>query len=117
MPSTQAGVHDARNPGETELGFAALGFRLPGVCDAAPHLRKPSPCGLLQLADAYRAEEIVFAGDTRDDAQTRAARAQDPQEDVRSSFKGLAHGKRGPGRRPSGLMAAGSATLRHARRP
>ena len=68
-----------RNPGEAAMGFEVLGFELPGVTDAAPHLRKPSPCGLLQLADAYRAQEIVFAGDTRDDAQTlRLARELRP---------------------------------------
>jgi len=68
-----------RNPFEASLGFEVLGFTLPGVTDAAPHLRKPSPCGLLQLADAYRADEIVFAGDTRDDATTlRRARELRP---------------------------------------
>ena len=68
-----------RNPGEAAMGFEVLGFELAGVTDAAPHLRKPSPCGLLQLADAYRAQEIVFAGDTRDDAQTlRLARELRP---------------------------------------
>ena len=44
-----------------------------------PHLRKPEPAGLLQLADAFRAEEIVFAGDTIDDARClRAAAALRP---------------------------------------
>jgi len=57
-----------RPPEELELAWKVLGFTLPAVCDAAPHLRKPEPAGLLQLADAFRAEEIVFAGDTVDDA-------------------------------------------------
>ena len=35
--------------------------RLPAA-EAAPHLRCPSPCGLLQLADEFRAVEIVFSG-------------------------------------------------------
>ena len=75
-----AAVLTGRNPGELELGFRALGFRLPGVSDSAPHLRKPCPGGLLQLADAFRAEEIVFAGDTRDDAQAlRLAREARPE--------------------------------------
>jgi phosphoglycolate phosphatase-like HAD superfamily hydrolase len=52
-----------------------LGFQLPAVCDAAPHLRKPEPAGLLQLADAFRAEEILFAGDTVDDARCLRAAA------------------------------------------
>jgi len=57
-----------RPPEELELAWRVLGFQLPAVCDAAPHLRKPEPAGLLQLADAFRAEEIVFVGDTVDDA-------------------------------------------------
>ena len=53
---------------------------LRAVCDAAPHLRKPEPAGLLQLADAFRAEEILFAGDTVDDAGClRAAAALRPE--------------------------------------
>ena len=74
-----------RNPAELELGLRVLGFRLPAVADSAPHLRKPRPGGLLQLADAFQAEEIVFAGDTRDDAQAlRLARAARP--DLRWRF-------------------------------
>jgi histidinol-phosphate aminotransferase len=57
-----------RPPEELALAWRVLGFQLPAVCDAAPHLRKPEPAGLLQLADAFRAEEILFAGDTVDDA-------------------------------------------------
>jgi len=64
-----------RPPEELELAWHVLGFRLPAVCDAAPHLRKPEPAGLLQLADAFRAEEICFAGDTIDDARCLRAAA------------------------------------------
>ena len=72
-------VLTGRNYEEMESGFEVLGFRLPAVADGAPHLRKPMPGGLLQLADAFQAEEIVFVGDTRDDAQAlRAAREARP---------------------------------------
>ena len=72
-------VLTGRNYEEMEWGFNSLGFRLPGVADGGPHLRKPCPGGLLQLADAYQAEEIVFVGDTRDDAQAlRLAREARP---------------------------------------
>ncbi len=57
-----------RPPEELLMAFEVLGWRLPAIADAGPHLRKPSPSGLLQLADAFRAESITFAGDTRDDA-------------------------------------------------
>jgi len=73
-------VLTGRPPEELELAWRVLGFRLPAVCDAAPHLRKPEPAGLLQLADAFRAEEILFAGDTVDDARClRAAAALRPE--------------------------------------
>lgn len=69
-----------RPPEELDLAWRVLGFRLPGLCDSAPHLRKPEPGGLLQLADAFRAGEILFAGDTRDDAGClRAAAALRPE--------------------------------------
>lgn len=69
-----------RPPEELSLAWKVLGFELPGLCDSAPHLRKPEPGGLLQLADAYRAEEILFVGDTRDDATClRAAAALRPE--------------------------------------
>ena len=72
-------VLTGRNYEELETGFGVLGFRLPGVADNAAHLRKPLPGGLLQLADAFQAEEIVFVGDTRDDAQAlRGAREARP---------------------------------------
>ena len=68
-----------RPPEELDLAWQVLGFRLPAVCDSAPHLRKPEPAGLLQLAEAFRAEEVLFAGDTRDDAGAlRAAQAIRP---------------------------------------
>ena len=57
-----------RPPEELIMAFEVLGWKLPAIADAAPHLRKPSPSGLLQLADAFRAESITFVGDTRDDA-------------------------------------------------
>ncbi len=57
-----------RPPEELLMAFEVLGWQLPAIADAAPHLRKPSPSGLLQLADAFRAESITFVGDTRDDA-------------------------------------------------
>jgi len=73
-------VLTGRPPEELELAWRVLGFRLPAVCDAAPHLRKPEPAGLLQLADAFRAEDILFAGDTVDDAKClQAASALRPE--------------------------------------
>ena len=64
-----------RPPEELGLAWRVLGFELPGLCDSAPHLRKPEPAGLLQLADAFRAEQILFVGDTRDDATCLRAAA------------------------------------------
>jgi phosphoglycolate phosphatase-like HAD superfamily hydrolase len=73
-------IFTGRPPEEMPLAEKVLGFQLPTVCDFAPHLRKPLPCGLLQLADAFRAQEVVFAGDTRDDATClRTAREQRPE--------------------------------------
>ncbi|WP_243286022.1 aminotransferase class I/II-fold pyridoxal phosphate-dependent enzyme [Geothrix terrae] len=69
-------VLTGRPPEELDLAWKVLGFSLPAVCDAAPHLRKPEPSGLLQLADAFRAEEVVFAGDTVDDARCLRAAAE-----------------------------------------
>lgn len=81
-------VLTGRNYDELETGFGVLGFRLPAVADGAPHLRKPMPGGLLQLADAFQAEQIVFVGDTRDDAQAlRAAREARP--DLVWTFAGV----------------------------
>lgn len=77
-----------RPPEELELAWRVLGFQLPAICDAAPHLRKPEPAGLLQLADAFRAEDILFAGDTIDDARClRAAAALRPE--LRWRFAGI----------------------------
>ena len=80
LPELQATGWDlailtGRPPEELDLAWRVLGFQLPAVCDAAPHLRKPEPAGLLQLADAFRAEEIVFVGDTVDDARCLQAAA------------------------------------------
>ncbi|HJV48295.1 MAG TPA: aminotransferase class I/II-fold pyridoxal phosphate-dependent enzyme [Geothrix sp.] len=81
-------VLTGRPPEELGLAWRVLGFQLPAVCDAAPHLRKPEPAGLLQLADAFRAQTILFAGDTVDDAGClRAAASQRPELDWR--FLGL----------------------------
>lgn len=68
-----------RPPEELVMAFDVLGWKLPALADSAPHLRKPSPAGLLQLADAFRATHVTFVGDTRDDAAALAsARALRP---------------------------------------
>ena len=69
-------VLTGRPPEELTLAWRVLGFELPGLCDSAPHLRKPEAGGLLQLADAFRAEEVLFVGDTRDDATCLRAAAR-----------------------------------------
>jgi len=75
-------IFTGRPPDELLLAFQVLGFRLPAVSDAAPHLRKPRPEGLLQLADAFRASRVIFVGDTCDDASAlRGARALCPDVD------------------------------------
>lgn len=77
-----------RPPEELVMAFDVLGWRLPAIADSAPHLRKPEPAGLLQLADAFRAQEVTFVGDTRDDAAAlRAARAARP--DLAWRFAGV----------------------------
>ncbi len=77
-----------RPPEELDLAWRVLGFTLPAIADAAPHLRKPEPSGLLQLVDAFRAEEVVFVGDTRDDAAAlRSARTLRPE--YRWTFAGV----------------------------
>lgn len=68
-----------RPPEELAMAFEVLGFELPAVCDSAPELRKPRPDGLWILAERFRAEAVIFAGDTRDDATALcAARAARP---------------------------------------
>ena len=72
-------IFTGRPPAELAMGFEVLGFRLPAVTDSAPHLRKPRPEGLIQLADSYRAGQVTFVGDTCDDAAALAsARALRP---------------------------------------
>lgn len=78
-------IFTGRPPEELALAFEVLGFELPAVCDRAPHLRKPRPEGLLQLADAFRAQEVVFVGDTRDDAEA-LAQARDRRPDLAWTF-------------------------------
>ena len=65
-----------RPPEELALAFDVLGFELPAVCDTCPEFRKPEPGGLLHLAEAFRAREVFFVGDTMDDA-TCLRRARD----------------------------------------
>ncbi len=78
-------VLTGRPPEELGVAWQVLGFSLPAVCDRAPHLRKPQPSGLLQLADAFHADTVTFVGDTIDDAQcVQAAAAALP--DVRFRF-------------------------------
>jgi phosphoglycolate phosphatase-like HAD superfamily hydrolase len=72
-------IFTGRPPDELTLAFQVLGFRLPALADSAPHLRKPRPEGLIQLADAFRATDVTFVGDTCDDATAlRGARALCP---------------------------------------
>ncbi len=71
------GAHRAQRRGDGHRVRGA-GFHLPAVAARAPHLRKPLPGGLLQLADRS-SEAVVFVGDTRDDAQAlRLAREARP---------------------------------------
>jgi phosphoglycolate phosphatase-like HAD superfamily hydrolase len=73
-------VFTGRPAQELSYAFDLLGFRLPAVGDSAPHLRKPRPEGLIQLADAFRAGRVTFVGDSRDDAAAlRGARALRPE--------------------------------------
>jgi phosphoglycolate phosphatase-like HAD superfamily hydrolase len=72
-------IFTGRPPDELSLAFKVLGFRIPAVADNAPHLRKPRPEGLIQLADAFRSTCVTFVGDTCDDAAAlRQARALCP---------------------------------------
>lgn len=82
-------IFTGRPPDELTLAFQVLGFRLPAVSDSVPHLRKPRPEGLLQLADAFRATRVTFVGDTCDDgAALRSARALCPGVDWRFAAVG-----------------------------
>jgi histidinol-phosphate aminotransferase len=71
----EVAVLTGRPPEELDLAWRVLGFTLPGLCDSAPHLRKPGPSGLMQVADTFRAGEVLFVGDTRDDAACLRAAA------------------------------------------
>lgn len=84
LPGWSVAVYTGRPPEEWDLAREVLGFDLPAIADAAPHLRKPEPGGLLQWADAFQADLIVFAGDTGDDARAlAAAKALRPELDWR----------------------------------
>ena len=72
LPGWSVAVYTGRPPEEWDLAREVLGFDLPAIADGAPHLRKPQPGGLLQWADAFQADLIVFAGDTGDDARALA---------------------------------------------
>jgi phosphoglycolate phosphatase-like HAD superfamily hydrolase len=73
-------IFTGRPPQELGFAFELLGFALPAVGDSAPHLRKPRPEGLIQLADAFRADRVTFVGDSRDDAAAlRGAAALRPE--------------------------------------
>jgi histidinol-phosphate aminotransferase len=106
-PGWDLAVLTGRPPEELALAWRVLGFTLPAVCDAAPHLRKPQPAGLLQLADAFRSEEILFAGDTVDDATCLRAAARLRPE---LAWRFAAIGPEGP--RFAGAEDIQSATLR-----
>ncbi|MBI4913486.1 MAG: aminotransferase class I/II-fold pyridoxal phosphate-dependent enzyme [Acidobacteria bacterium] len=82
-------VLTGRPPEELELAWNVLGWSLPAIADGGPHLRKPEPAGLLQLADAFRAERVTFVGDTRDDAEcVQRARAEQPAVEWRFAAVG-----------------------------
>lgn len=71
-----------RPPKELVHAWEVLAFRLPAICDSAPELRKPRPDGLLIWAEAFQAHQILFAGDSRDDATClREARRLRPDLD------------------------------------
>jgi phosphoglycolate phosphatase-like HAD superfamily hydrolase len=90
LPELQAldadlAVFTGRPPEEWDMAVEVLGFALPAVADSAPHLRKPRPDGLLQLADAFRAQDVLFVGDTRDDAAC-LAEARSLRPDIAWTF-------------------------------
>jgi len=83
-----------RPPAELQAAFEVLGFQLPAVGDSAPHLRKPRPEGLIQLADRFRAASITFVGDSVDDAEAlRCARALRPELGWRFAAVGPGRGR------------------------
>lgn len=77
-----------RAPHELRDAFVTLGLTCEAVCDSAPHLAKPSPAGLLQLADSFRATDVVFVGDTVDDRAT-VVRARPLRRETRFIFAGV----------------------------
>jgi histidinol-phosphate aminotransferase len=95
-------VFTGRPPEEWTMAVAVLGFEVPAVTDIAPHLRKPRPDGLLQLADMFRAQEVLFVGDTRDDAACLRA-ASELRPDVAWAFAAV-----GPDRERLGGDLAGA---------
>jgi histidinol-phosphate/aromatic aminotransferase/cobyric acid decarboxylase-like protein/phosphoglycolate phosphatase-like HAD superfamily hydrolase len=75
--SEDCAIFTGRDPHELNLAQDTLGFSLPAVCDRGPHLRKPQGAGLLLLRDAFRADRILFVGDTHDDyAALKAAQRE-----------------------------------------
>lgn len=82
-------IFTGRNRVELEDAFTTLGFRCDAVCDCAPHLQKPSPNGLLQLADSFLATDLLYVGDTRDDRTSlEQAAALRPQTNFRFAAVG-----------------------------
>ena len=77
----RVGVLTGRPAAEADIALERVGLAVPPehrvtMDDAAPG--KPSPAGLLHLADALDADAVAFVGDTLDDVRTaRAAAAVD----------------------------------------
>jgi len=105
------GLYTGRNAGETAFGLRAAG--LEGLFPAdrrqttdSGH-RKPDPGGLAALAAAARPRQILFVGDTPDDAETvlryRALRATAPDLPP-ALFAGVLGGA--PGAAAEGLFRA-----------
>jgi phosphoglycolate phosphatase-like HAD superfamily hydrolase len=93
-PAGDLAIFTGRPPQELGFAFQVLGFTLPAVADSAPHLRKPRPEGLVQLADAFRAGRITFVGDSCDDAAAlRGARALRPDLGWRFAAVGPGRGR------------------------
>ncbi len=81
-------IFTGRNRAELQDAFSTLGFRCEAACDCAPHMRKPTPSGLLQLADSFRATDVLFVGDTRDD-RASMVQAASLREQTRFRFAGV----------------------------